>query len=1695
MAKEEADRQAKEEADRMAKEEADRKAKEEGDRKAKEEADRKAKEEADRKAKEEADRKAKEEADRKAKEEDLPRQTGVADDLDIDEAEMLLAAIVASNSSHAPVTATSSAASSVPRPPSGDVDELLQQALEGVSGSPGARHPAASHPTVPGQRLLKPHSELSLEEEGQVLSAILAAVTDQQSSVSAELDGAQDVEAVLDHAERVASSSAVRHRGLSVLHTHEHHQLKEELKKARGSGGWPTCIAVNPDPGLHDGKAGSSAAAIAVGTTLGLVLLLERRSKLCGVLGNVATGTESKGSVSSLAFSVDGALVVSGFEKGQLDVWDSVTMQLLRHLSGEFDTPVLRCMFLNPNPSKVVAMDCNSGIRLFTLSKIMSKMVSRSTSIETGFDSPATDIAVVAARPMQSSGGATSSSPVISSGNPQWQLYYLAAVTSDCFSVYFCDLGIQNEVDLAFHHKHVPQSPLSNELVQWVEHPKFVNLCVSWVVAVDVWRLVSTSEKTIDMALLAQVKVAAPIRSMSRLSGLCLLLLDENEMIHVFDSQQAAIVEDMKLVGFEPVTFSSRQCGQKHFGAMTAGFESAMLLGRSSVLSCSVLPWEARLDALVVQKKFLEAFELAKGFALEVAVAMVGFHHDPTQRRKELHTYIIQLITAFISDFFRKQSKKPDGKDVDGELLAQKAQLRAQKEMLAIVLAFCADIDAGDILFGPIATFLTTLKLRDVLLICLEKEMLSGKLGGIPEHFLHAFVDLFRDPARMLLVDDECGTKERYAQRAELALMALSSGYETLQQIALENHMVKLSCSLLSFRRHLHAQALEDTILVSVDTALEYVECTLNGMTLLPEVPLQSNFLRMAKRQVLECLLKKPFILSQLAKHDVGRVLAAIRLSLADTLSSASPWDETLRKVQVADALFNLLVDPAVSPARPWELERRPWPPFSAVTTYYKLVAKEVASGQIIVPDPQALFERINSHMVYHFQKTDNAMEMRETQDCLGALYRSAAARAVVFTGIETELRSKKLGRTVAVLLAAKRDFAGAIDCYLDRENAKLDPHIVRDVFTFISDAVASLNRTNDRAALEALRHAVKGRIERLVEVDATALAQFVFEHLPGDHSEVIGALRGSKATFLRYLKELIAKGDPSVETPSMQNTFIELLCEYEPSSVYPYLSRCGDALDYDLQVVLEAVKKFRITDATIFLLEKTDMVEESMVILMAAVTKAIEELRAELISAIRSSNDALSTQMSSGSGGGFNGSFTGTFTFSMLSGSFSGHPHGSAGGGDTTATLLDKYLITPEVRAKDAELRRMVDVGIDLCTRYHNRTTQAADNWFRLLDRFSRPKRILFDRQVMGTNITTVGPLASTATCDGFDDNEIELATRLEKASTAKAIPIPVLTRPLSIAGQLFLDQMQNIYSSYLSLILQSMVKVLDLATVIGKIVEDNERERFGPFKPIIVGILESLSFDLDVNRLCKACTDVDTVALGRELQKSLSGGLTPRSDRCGRCAKPLSEQSAEYDSLRFYTCGHGFHEACCNKAQECYQCAVERQGGRAAAAADSEPTTPARGKAAARVTGGEAKDVATMVRRLRFTRAKLDGAQNFRELLKSFEANMGNPTVDVETQKKLASKSLLLAPAPPEPISVGELRVGVLNLKAEFHEALTEDEIYQIFGDTSRSKHRQAAASHQSNASAVHDSNVVDDEEDFDLEAALMDGADEDA
>ena len=144
----------------------------------------------------------------------------------------------------------------------------------------------------PSTSMAKPSSSsapspFSVDDEDQILQAILGALQDEQSSVSTEM-GADtfEVEAVLDRAEQLAMSIAsggTLDAGNSVLQLHENHVLKEEIKKAKSTTGWPTCV----DSCLFYTSSTKQHATpcLCIGTTLGLVLLFNTKNKLCGVCG------------------------------------------------------------------------------------------------------------------------------------------------------------------------------------------------------------------------------------------------------------------------------------------------------------------------------------------------------------------------------------------------------------------------------------------------------------------------------------------------------------------------------------------------------------------------------------------------------------------------------------------------------------------------------------------------------------------------------------------------------------------------------------------------------------------------------------------------------------------------------------------------------------------------------------------------------------------------------------------------------------------------------------------------------------------------------------------------------------------------------------------------------------------------------------------------------------------------------------------------------------------------------------------------------------------------------------------------------------------------------------------------------------------------------------------------------------------
>ncbi|RNF03060.1 hypothetical protein TraAM80_06066 [Trypanosoma rangeli] len=733
-----------------------------------------------------------------------------------------------------------------------------------------------------------------MEDEKQILTAILNAVQDRQSSVSGELvygDDDHNVDAVLQQAEQIAVSSLREEQGRvnRILHLHEHIEMREELRKARGSVGWPSCLSapttpvmIGVDPSNGSVPALPSSAVkrpiLCIGTTLGILLLFDAKKKLCGMCGSVAdSSVEMQGAVVSLSMSFDASTVLSGHERGALVLWDTDTLSPLRKILDEFTTPITQLRHCYMDPFKVILLSSCGRVKLLSFTRILSKTMYRMTHIAASVhEAPFNDMDIAFMK--------------------EERLYLVAAVSADALLVSALECGLTS-VATPFNRRSQPStSSLSLQLVHFLSNSveNGVLLCVAWGVDFEIFS-VAVGGKLTNLHRLTGVRLEKPLHAMSPIADGCLLLLDQKDVLHLLDAGVGVIVETRVLHGVEPVVFSTRSCGTRHNAALTFMGNEAILLGRRRIFTCTLLSWQARLDALVEKRCFLEALELAKAFALEVALAVVGLHGDSATRRASIHSYIFRLVTSYLID-----------------ITSRDASQEAIRDCITSIIQFCSEIDAMDVFFGPAMDFLR----RDaanysLALYCLEKCILSGVVTVLPDVYIQPFLDLFANETSSTMREAERETSDDATfsggvLRAERVLMCLESNEELLMRIAEQHNLVRLAVSILSSRQHRYADALRFALEKDHDNgvAVCFFECTMEGYTISEDVELPVEQRQEAKRQLWSHLLTFTDDFVALLRMDPERVLSAMLLSLQES-GPDSPWGGYIVKAAVCQAVVS----------------------------------------------------------------------------------------------------------------------------------------------------------------------------------------------------------------------------------------------------------------------------------------------------------------------------------------------------------------------------------------------------------------------------------------------------------------------------------------------------------------------------------------------------------------------------------------------------------------------------------------------------------------------------------------------------------------------------------------------------------------------------------------------------------------------
>lgn len=161
-------------------------------------------------------------------------------------------------------------------------------------------------------------------------------------------------------------------------------------------------------------------------------------------------------------------------------------------------------------------------------------------------------------------------------------------------------------------------------------------------------------------------------------------------------------------------------------------------------------------------------------------------------------------------------------------------------------------------------------------------------------------------------------------------------------------------------------------------------------------------------------------------------------------------------------------------------------------------------------------------------------------------------------------------------------------------------------VFEFIKGLMTSTD-LNEQDKIS-ITSATIDHLRDLITIDSNATSRLIIQVFNRDQERILHELDPYPEMQYVYLTSIMNKDDRQTElleqsgvriTPEMHELYVKLMCIYSPQAVYPYLLSQDN---YPLDACLKLCKAAGITDATVYLLERTGDVAGALTILLEVI-------------------------------------------------------------------------------------------------------------------------------------------------------------------------------------------------------------------------------------------------------------------------------------------------------------------------------------------------------------------------------------------------------------------------------------------------------------------------------------------------------------
>lgn len=929
--------------------------------------------------------------------------------------------------------------------------------------------------------------------------------------------------------------------------------------------GEPTCLAVRKP-------------WIAIGMSHGVVLVFDKDQKLAGIVGT-QEGSEY-GRVCSLAISNSSKMLLVGHGNGAMVLWDIADgRKPIKVVTDTHKAAVIHCDFLKDDFTWVSG-DSDGKLVHSALTSMLFAYYHSATEVQAPMGP------VLALRSLRP--GPTKD---ITDG-----LGLSAACTEEgglFFFVVFPKLKILRTIE-------APEAVASSCIpyLSWREALGGVStigsvnepiLALGWGTELSFFRIVCHGESNVQVVDLGHFSLSSEIISVTWLGHNALTVLTSANEMKVFDPFSLNVLETSAMDNMDVVShhlLGSAYSAGCYSNSSTNQGDSGFLLGKKELFALRVWSWNDRLKSLIDGKKFflalstcLETFQLkGKGY--------LGISADPEKVKLVASKKIEEILSAMLNDILGNKD----------------SSLHDRRVLASVCIRYLQVIGREQLLFDVIFPIFRKAKGSEgIFLELLEPYMLQDRLKSLNAETMRAFVEHYR--------------RRGWIKRVEQCLLHLdvkSLDFDNVVQLCRQQNMPYALVHLYNKGREDFMTPLEFLFDIMVKNpskrapglrVLLYISRCLQGQGF-PSGTIASKLQPQVKLDILLFLFgSKLERLKNLIHFDARETFHCMALIMEEkALREKLPG--------YVDQLENLMLDPKIKPFKPYREQKSAYP-FKAVhlTELFVFLAKCFAAGAIELSD--TTFQR----MLGHLALDDDPDSWADRQKALLQMVKTSSPDRYDEQQLLMLAQGAEMFEVSELFFMRQKNYRRVVQCAI--EGSK---HDKKHVFQLIGSLMSNVQLTdNDR---DIIKKTTMASLEQLIEVDAEAASLMIIEHFAGDeYAKTVHELDQYPKLQYQLLRGIVnhhVTGEGGARWESilqdfqmgqeLTETYVRLLCEFDPKEVYPYLMKTS--VEYRYEVCLELVQRFKIEDATMYLLERTGDLRGAMSTVMKALDERISVMR-----------------------------------------------------------------------------------------------------------------------------------------------------------------------------------------------------------------------------------------------------------------------------------------------------------------------------------------------------------------------------------------------------------------------------------------------------------------------------------------------------